>query len=280
MEECQEDEKKKEKNKINEIEIIKDKISNTNNSNFKINNTEINNEQKFYFYKSDSSTNISNNVSNSNFNDSSTFDNSKSNISNTSDNNNLTSFSDNNYQTLKQFNSIRTKYYDKNKLFDLTPALNYKIINLPSKYKINEKHSAYLYENNLITYTICMSGFLVKDGKNIFPFCNNIENNDIFNETLGLFFCGKNIEIKNEIGLYKNCKPNEFMCKECMHKNKKLYNIKSKYLININGRVAKINKGSYHCFGKFLIGNQIEDCINKFSCMACKLLDQYSMYYQ
>ena len=279
MEECQEDEKKKEKNKINEIEIIKDKISNTNNSNFKINNTEINNEQKFYFYKSDSSTNISNNVSNSNFNDSSTFDNSKSNISNTSDSNNLTSFSDNNYQTLKQFNSIRTKYYDKNKLYDLTPALNYKIINLPSKYKINEKHSAYLYENNLYTYTICISGFLVKDGKNIFPFCN-IENNDIFNETLGLFFCGKNIEIKNEIGINKNCKPNEFMCKECMQKNKKLYNIKSKYLININGRAAKINKGSYHCFGKFLIGNQIEDCINKFSCMACKLLDQYSMYYQ
>ena len=68
-----------------------------------------------------------------------------------------------------------------------------------------------------------------------------------------------------------------------MEINKKKYNLKDKYLININGRVAKINKGSYHCFGHFLCGyneNQIEDCISKFSCKACKLLDEYSNYYQ
>ena len=62
--------------------------------------------------------------------------------------------------------------------------------------------------------------------------------------------------------------------------NKKRYNIKNNYLINIKGRVAKINKGSYHCFGHFLCGIQIEDCVSKFSCEACKMLDLYSSYYQ
>ena len=99
------------------------------------------------------------------------------------------------------------------------------------------------------------------------------------NNSLGLYFCGKEIKIENEI---KKCAPNEFICKECMEINKKKYNLNGKYLININGRVAKINKGSYHCFGHFLYGNngnQIEDCISKFSCNACKLLDNYCNYY-
>ena len=69
------------------------------------------------------------------------------------------------------------------------------------------------------------------------------------------------------------------MCKKCMEINKKHYNIKNKYLININGRVAKINKGSFHCFGHYLIGNQIEQCISTFSCKACKLLDFCSKYF-
>ena len=151
---------------------------------------------------------------------------------------------------------------------------------MPLQYQINEKHSAFLYPNGLDTYAISISGFLVKDEQNLFLINNNEINYNIFVESLGLHFCGKNIEIKNGIGINKICKPNEFMCKECMNKNKKLYNIKNKYLININGRIAKINKGNFHCFGKFLSGNQIEDCINKFSCMACKLLDQYFLYYQ
>ena len=67
-----------------------------------------------------------------------------------------------------------------------------------------------------------------------------------------------------------------------MELNKKKYNINDNYLININGRLAKTNKGSYHCFGKFLSGikrNEIEDCIKKFSCRACKALDYYSKYF-
>ena len=108
-------------------------------------------------------------------------------------------------------------------------------------------------------------------------------NNDIlidnqYNEALGFFFCGNNIQLENnEI---KKCCPNEMMCKECMEKNKKRYKLKNKHLININGRETKKNKSNnFHCFGKFNIGNQIENCIQKFSCEACKLLDKYEQYY-
>lgn len=34
-------------------------------------------------------------------------------------------------------------------------------------------------------------------------------------------------------------------------KNKKIYNIKNNYFININVRVAKIKKGNYHHIGHF-----------------------------
>ena len=61
--------------------------------------------------------------------------------------------------------------------------------------------------------------------------------------------------------------------------NKKKYHIKDNYLINIKGRISKINKGSYHCFGRFFYGNQILDCQSKFSCKACKMVDNYNKYY-
>ena len=61
--------------------------------------------------------------------------------------------------------------------------------------------------------------------------------------------------------------------------NKEKYIIKNNYLIAINGRIAKKNKGSYHCFGHFLCGNQIEDCIKKYTCKSCKLLNYYSNIY-
>ena len=61
--------------------------------------------------------------------------------------------------------------------------------------------------------------------------------------------------------------------------NKRKYNLKDSYLININGRVTSMNKGSYHCFGHFLLNNQIEDCISKFTCNACKMINYYFEYY-
>ena len=268
MDEFEESEEEKKKNKITELEFKKNKISNINDSAIQINNAEKKNNEKILIFESDLSNN-SYNASNSNYisNDSSTFDSSKSNII---DNNISISFSSNNNQNVNKFNSIKNNYYENNKLYDIKLVKNSKNINLPLQYRINEKNFAFVYPNNLVTYIICISGYMVKDEK--------IFKENIFDESCGLQFCGKNIEIKTKIN--KNCRPNVFLCKECMQKNKKLYNIKKKYLININGRIAKINKGSYHCFGKFLIGNIIEDCINKFSCMACKLLDQYLTYYQ
>ena len=107
----------------------------------------------------------------------------------------------------------------------------------------------------------------------------DIENRSYWDK-LGLYFCGKKVEInlENEKQL-KKCCPNEFICKSCMDINKKKYNLGDKFLINIKGRVSKINKGNYHCFGKFFCRNQIEDCISKFSCEACRILDLYSKYY-
>ena len=174
---------------------------------------------------------------------------------------------------LKRFNEPRTQFYLENKLYDVLLNENLNVEFIPEKFQINDDHWTFVYPNDLKTYCLTESRkMLTKETKSIIPHNNN-ENN-------GLSFCGKNIEIKTEKGVdMKKCSANEFICKECMEKNKKMYNIQSKYLININGRVAKMNKGKYHCFGHFSVGNQIEDCISKFSCKACKNLDTLSNYY-
>ena len=175
----------------------------------------------------------------------------------------------------KKFNDSRANFYLKHKLHDIPLKLDPNSL-YPPKYKINEKFFGFLYPNELITYCITESGFLhsnKKDKKD-----NNKESQGNYYNELGLYFCG--LEIINEKYIERKlCLPNEFMCKKCMEINKMIYNIKQKYLININGRVAKKNKGNYHCFGRFLCENLIEDCINEFSCKACKILDNLSQYY-
>lgn len=191
-----------------------------------------------------------------------------------------------NYSTIenefieKKFNSLRSNFYIKFKLHDIALYEGYNNFNFPPKYIINDELSAFLYPNEIITFTIIKSGFFKKDNLIFDQEIEKIKDNK-FNQKVGLIFCEKNIQINTERGKeIKKCSPNIFMCKTCMEKNKRLYNIKSKYLININGRVSKINKGSYHCFGHFLIGNTIEDCISKFSCKACTLLNLYTEYYK
>ena len=175
----------------------------------------------------------------------------------------------------KRFNSIRANFYLKNNLYDI--PLNTMQESIPDKYIINEEKFGFLYPNDIISYCITKTGLL----SNASIKANNEYNNDNqFDRSLGLYFCGNEIAIQTEKGkIYKKCAPNQFICKLCMNKSKARYEIKKNYLININGRVAKKNKGSYHCFGHFLCGNQIEDCINKFSCKACKLIDLNSHYY-
>ena len=171
----------------------------------------------------------------------------------------------------KKFNTARADFYLKNKLYDIPlTIINSTDYITPEKYYIKDNYYAFVYPNECKTYFITQSGFLYK---------NEYENNNInIDSPLGLCFCGKTVKNDSDLNL-KKCEPNEFMCKNCMEKNKQRYNIKEKYLININGRVAKINKGKYHCFGHFLNGNKLEDCITNFSCEACKLLNLYSFYY-
>jgi hypothetical protein len=176
-----------------------------------------------------------------------------------------------------KFNLVRANYYIKYKLNDITLNIEYINLNTPPKYKISDKCYAFLYPNEPVTYCITITNFLKTEKINVNPTILQINNNSAkFFSIYGLYFCGKNIEIKKENETHiKQCAPNSFICNECMDLNKKLYNIKDKYMININGRVSKINKGSYHCFGHFLCGNQIEDCIVKFTCSACKLLNYF-----
>ena len=182
-----------------------------------------------------------------------------------------------------KFNSLRAEFCLKNKIYDIPLSLEILNYNHPPKYRINNDFFAYLYPNEPKTYCITITRFIAKneilnnDSKNIEI---NKNYNSKYNFKLGLYFCGKNEQInignKNES---KICKPDEFICKQCMKLNKTKYNLKKSYLVNICGRVTKINKGSYHCFGHFLLGNQIEQCITRFSCDACKNLNHFSEYY-
>ena len=202
----------------------------------------------------------------------STYDNSKSNENYKFDENEnlLTQFKE------KKFNSLRANFYLKHKLYDI---LFIKNSNYPPKYIINEKYYSFVYPNEIISYSFVRSGFFEEENpKKDLTIINY--NDTKYLDKYGLYFCTKNIEVKIGNDIYnKKCSPNEFICKKCMEINKKHYNLKKNYFINIYGRVSKINKESFHCFGHFLIGNQIEDCISKFSCKGCKFLDFFSKYY-
>ena len=198
---------------------------------------------------------------------------------NFTENSNNSTLDNENKKEEKKFNSLKEAFYYEQKLFDI--LLNIKSQNVETvknKYRIKEYYS-FVYPNDLKTYYITESGYLL-DHKIEYGLNNDIKINESRkNESLGLFFCGKKINegIKEE----KKCSPNEFICKDCMKLNKEIYYINktNDYLININGRVAKMHKGKYHCFGHFLFDREIKDCINKFSCKACKMLDSIKDYY-
>ena len=181
-----------------------------------------------------------------------------------------------------KFNSLKTNFYIKNKLYDIPLYEVYNNFSIPTKYTINSELYAFLYPNQIMTYIIVISGLLKTEKIKIYPKIPEIKESK-FKQNLGLFFCEKKIEVENENENKKEikiCSPNIFICKECQQINKQLYNIRNKYLINIYGRVSKLNKGSFHCFGHFLVGNQIEDCINRFCCKGCEMINLYSKYFQ
>lgn len=195
---------------------------------------------------------------------------------NSYDNQSSISFNNSDSKYNNIFNEPRKNFCIKYKIYDILLNENLKNKKIPIQGQINDEFWAFVYPNDLKTYCISESWLMVnKENKPIIP----CENKDI-NQENGLYFCGKNIEIKTEKGVMKKrCSTNEFICKECLEKNKEIYNIKSTYLININGRVSKIHKGNYHCFGHFIVNEKIKDCITNFSCEACKMLDSFSHYY-
>ena len=175
---------------------------------------------------------------------------------------------------ISEFSIEKKNYWIQYELYDAKAPTNLKglILHTLDEEKGKEKY-CYLYNNKLTTFYYIQN---VKFGKD-YSINENLEIDSNYNSSLGLFFCGKKIELENEET--KKCCPNEMICKDCMEKNKKRYNLQSQYLININGRAAKKYKGTFHCYGHFMEGNQIENCLKKFSCEACKLLDKYEKYY-
>ena len=165
----------------------------------------------------------------------------------------------------------KKKYWIKYKLYDVVKNDNES--QYPYICKIDEDKRFYFYDNKLVTYNYAQN---VLFGEK-YSINEDILKDETYNESLGLFFCGKKIELNQKE--VKRCCPNEIMCKECMNKNKNRYNLNNQYAININGRAARINNGKFHCFGHFSIGKQIENCVNKFSCEACLLLNKYKSYY-
>ena len=179
----------------------------------------------------------------------------------------------------KKLNQVRTDFCLKYKLYDIPLTIEYLNFNHPPKYKINDEYYIYLYPNEIRTFCLTVPGFMYKNNM-VLDSIDKKVNDSEYNLMYGIYFCNKNIEVivgdKIET---KKCSPNNFICSLCMKINKEKYKIKNNYLIAINGRIAKKNKGSYHCFGHFLCGNQIEDCIKKFTCKSCKLLNYYSNIY-
>ena len=175
---------------------------------------------------------------------------------------------------IKSFNPIRAKFYLKHNLNDIILYKNEMKLLQAEIYIIKDNIVGVVYLDDFITDLLSKSNFL--EGNNEVD--ENIKGN--FDTQTGIQFCEKEYKIGNET---KRCTKNEFICSACMENNKKRYRIKNNYFINIKGRVAKVNKGRFHCFGHFLCGNkcnQIEDCITNFSCKACKMLDKYSKYYK
>jgi hypothetical protein len=166
----------------------------------------------------------------------------------------------------------KKNYWLKYDLIDV--KLNNKIDNLDLCQLDGEKY-CYIYKNSLNTYYFIQN---VHFGKNYIINDETSKDPD-YKESFGLFFCGKKIEYNNNTDV--KCCPNGMICKNCMEKNKKRYQIDNLYLVNINGRTAKRKNKElgFHCYGHFIKGNQIEICLKEFKCEACKLLDRYENYY-
>jgi hypothetical protein len=185
-------------------------------------------------------------------------------------------------ETKKQsnlFNPFFSNYCKKSKLYDVDlNFLNFENIIIPQISHLNEELWTYVYPNELKTYFISSCKLLYKNQK---MNSLDIKGESNFIKELGMKFCHQTIKVKTESGEEsKTCAPDEFLCKDCMKFNKELYNIKDKYLININGRVCKFISGKFHCLGIFLNNGLFETCTTNFICKSCIRLNSLVEFYQ
>ena len=175
-------------------------------------------------------------------------------------------------EKFKTFNEAKQNYYLERKLYDILLKRHNTL--QPEKYKLGHNQYKYAYDNNTNTYCITISKILNKN--NEIKAQKDIIQDKNYYKSFGLCFCGKFIE-----EFKMKCAPNQFMCKECMEINKEKYNLSEKYLINMNGRVARNQKGNYQCCGLFVVKNDSDFviCGAKFTCESCNLLNKYSKYY-
>lgn len=173
-------------------------------------------------------------------------------------------------EKVKKFNEGRNSYHLKYKLFDNLLTYETQDFTFPERYEIDNTHYVFIYEDDLKTFPITSNERIYKN--------KEIIKANIINEPFGLYFCKKKIKLEGEIEI-RECAPNNFICKECMEKNKKRFNLPDDCLININGRVSKDIKGKYYCFGTFKIGYKFINCLNSFTCKACEILNLCKNYY-
>ena len=165
-------------------------------------------------------------------------------------------------------NEARRDFLLKKKLYDCLLVKTSENSSLPKKYELDDKHCAFIYDNNLETYPLTQS--------KIFSDIELTTKNNNLEEPLD--FCGKRVKLEGELEI-RECSPNNFMCKSCMEKNKKKYNLPEKYLIGINGRLARIHKKKFHCFGIFEDNKELNHCITSFTCKSCEILNLAKNYY-
>ena len=89
-----------------------------------------------------------------------------------------------------KFNSLKTNFYIKNKLYDITLYEVYNNFSIPTKYTINSELYAFLYPNQIMTYIIVISGSLKTEKIKIYPKIPEIKESK-FKQNLGLFFVKK-----------------------------------------------------------------------------------------
>ena len=166
---------------------------------------------------------------------------------------------------------IKLKFFD---VFNIESILRKDSESILIKNK-KEVNYAFSYPNNYDTYDFAISKYFINKYLVKYELPEEEPRNENYDSKYGFCFCNKEIKEFNT-----TCSPNKMMCNECMKENMEIYGLnkiktENNVLININGRVAFDRKdGKFRCAGKFEIGKLYYNCDQKFTCKACKLLNE------